>query len=90
MSNFQCQQKLAEMKGKNINNNFNSDLGRDYYTIAQCARRVGSTPQSIYRWINKGTFVPVIKIGSTYRVKVDDFEAWIESALQFSQTMKEA
>jgi excisionase family DNA binding protein len=57
------------------------DLSHGYYSIADCARRLGTTPQTIYKWMEKDQFVPVIKIGSTFRVKIQDFESWINSIL---------
>ena len=65
------------------------DLGRGYYSIAECARRIDTTPQTIYKWMNKGLFVPVIKVGSTYRVKIQDFENWVDSILTNASTKKE-
>jgi hypothetical protein len=32
--------------------------------------------------MDKGLFIPVIKVGSTYRVKVQDFEDWINEEIQ--------
>lgn len=57
------------------------DLSSGYYSIAECARRMATTPQTIYKWMEKGEFVPVIKVGSTYRVKTSDFESWVNSIL---------
>ena len=57
------------------------DLSRGYYSIAECARRLATTPQTIYKWMDKGEFAPVIKVGSTYRVKTSDFESWVNSIL---------
>jgi hypothetical protein len=39
--------------------------------------------------MDKGQFVPVIKVGSTYRVKVQDFEDWINSILTNPSVKKE-
>jgi hypothetical protein len=33
-------------------------------------------------WIDKGQFAPVIKVGSTYMVKIQDFEDWITSIIR--------
>ena len=57
------------------------DLSRGYYSIAECARRLATTPQTIYKWMGKGEFAPVIKVGSMYRVKTSDFESWVNSIL---------
>jgi excisionase family DNA binding protein len=65
------------------------DLSRGYYSIAECARRIDTTPQTIYKWMTKGLFVPVIKVGSTYRVKIQDFENWVDSILTSTSTKKE-
>jgi excisionase family DNA binding protein len=65
------------------------DLSHGYYSIAECARRLATTPQTIYKWMDKGQFVPVIKVGSTYRVKVQDFEDWINSILTSPSMKKE-
>ena len=65
------------------------DLSHGYYSIAECARRLATTPQTIYKWMDKGQFVPVIKVGSTYRVNVQDFENWINSILTSPSMKKE-
>jgi excisionase family DNA binding protein len=65
------------------------DLRCGYYSIAECARRIDTTPQTIYKWMDKGLFVPVIKVGSTYRVKIQDFENWVDSILTSASTRKE-
>ena len=65
------------------------DLSRGYYSIAECARRIDTTPQTIYKWMNKGLFIPAIKVGSTYRVKIQDFENWVDSILTNASTKKE-
>ena len=65
------------------------DLSSGYYSIAECARRLATTPQTIYKWMDKGQFVPVIKVGSTYRVKIQDFENWVDSILTSASTKKE-
>ena len=59
-----------------------TDLSNGYYSISECARRLAKTPQSIYMWIDKGQFAPAIKIGSTYMVKIQDFEDWITSIIK--------
>ena len=66
------------------------DLSGGYYSIAECARRIDATPQTIYKWMDKGLFIPVIKVGSTYRVKVQDFEDWINSILTNPSIKREA
>ena len=65
------------------------DLSGGYYSIAECARRIDTTPQTIYKWMTKGLFVPVIKVGSTYRIKIQDFENWVDSILTSASTKKE-
>jgi excisionase family DNA binding protein len=65
------------------------DLSGGYYSIAECARRIDATPQTIYKWMDKGLFIPVIKVGSTYRVKIQDFENWVDSILTSASTKKE-
>ena len=62
--------------------NSSIDLSNGYYSISECARRLAKTPQSIYMWIDKGQFAPVIKVGSTYMVKIQDFEDWIASIIR--------
>jgi excisionase family DNA binding protein len=57
------------------------DLSTGYYSISECAKRLAKTPQTIYMWIDKGQFAPAIKVGSTYLVKVQDFEDWITSII---------
>ena len=59
-----------------------TDLSNGYYSISECARRLAKTPQSIYMWIDKGQFAPVIKVGTTYMVKIQDFEDWITSIIK--------
>jgi excisionase family DNA binding protein len=65
------------------------DLSCGYYSIAECARRIDTTPQTIYKWMDKGLFVSAIKVGSTYRVKIQDFENWVDSILTSASTKKE-
>ena len=65
------------------------DLSFGYYSIAECARRIDTTPQTIYKWMGKGLFVPAIKVGYTYRVKIQDFENWVDSILTSASTKKE-
>ena len=62
--------------------NSSTDLSNGYYSISECARRLAKTPQSIYMWIDKGQFAPVIMVGSTYMVKIQDFEDWITSIIK--------
>ena len=62
--------------------NSSIDLSNGYYSISECARRLAKTPQSIYMWIDKGQFAPVIMVGSTYMVKIQDFEDWITSIIK--------
>ena len=57
------------------------DLSSGYYSISECAKRLSKTPQTIYLWIEKGQFAPVIKVGSTYMVKAQEFEDWITSLI---------
>jgi excisionase family DNA binding protein len=75
------------MQDQDVNH---EDLSSGYYSIAECASRLATTPQTIYKWMDKGQFVPVIKVGSTYRVKVQDFENWINSILTSPSVKKEA
>ena len=65
------------------------DISHDYYSIAECAKRLATTPQTIYKWIEKDQFVSVIKIGSTYRVNRKDFENWVFSILSDTPVGKE-
>ena len=53
------------------------DLSQDYYSVSECAKRLAKTPQTIYMWIKTGKFGPVIKVGSTYMVKIQDFDNWV-------------
>lgn len=62
--------------------NSSIDLSTGYYSISECAKRLAKTPQTIYMWIDKGQFAPVIRVGSTYLVKVQDFEDWINSIIR--------
>jgi hypothetical protein len=39
--------------------------------------------------IDKGQFAPVIKVGSTYMVKIQDFEDWINSIIRDEPIGKE-
>jgi excisionase family DNA binding protein len=61
---------------KQLNSN---DFSNGYYTIAECAKRLATSPQTIYNWIGKGEFAPVIKVASTLRVRVEDFDYWLQS-----------
>jgi excisionase family DNA binding protein len=65
------------------------DLSSGYYSISECAKRLAKTPQTIYMWIDKGQFAPVIKVGSTYLVKVQDFEDWITSIIRGDSIVEE-
>ena len=69
--------------------NSSIDLSNGYYSISECAKRLAKTPQTIYMWIDKGQFAPVIKVGSTYLVKVQDFEDWITSIIRGDSTVEE-
>ena len=69
--------------------NSSIDLSNGYYSISECAKRLAKTPQTIYMWIDKGQFAPVIKVGSTYLVKVQDFEDWITSILRGDSIVEE-
>ena len=69
--------------------NTSIDLSNGYYSISECARRLAKTPQSIYMWIDKGQFAPVIKVGSTYMVKIQDFEDWITSIIRGDSIVEE-
>ena len=73
---------LYERKNMIDVTNTSIDLSNGYYSISECARRLAKTPQSIYMWIDKGQFAPVIKVGSTYMVKIQDFEDWITSIIR--------
>jgi excisionase family DNA binding protein len=80
------------VKGKRVTDASNSsiDLSSGYYSISECAKRLAKTPQTIYMWIDKGQFAPVIKVGSTYLVKAQDFEDWISSIIRGDSTIQEA
>ena len=86
MSNFlkPANRLLALYERKNMTDvtNTSIDLSNGYYSISECARRLAKTPQSIYMWIDKGQFAPVIKVGSTYMLKIQDFEDWITSIIR--------
>lgn len=70
--------------------NSSIDLSSGYYSISECAKRLAKTPQTIYMWIDKGQFAPVIKVGSTYLVKAQDFEDWITSIIRDEPIDREA
>jgi len=93
MSNFlkPANRLLALYQRKNMTDVTNSsiDLSNGYYSISECAKRLAKTPQTIYMWIDKGQFAPVIKVGSTYLVKVQDFEDWITSIIRGDSTVEE-
>ena len=65
------------------------DLSSGYYSISECAKRLAKTPQTIYMWIDKGQFAPVIKVGSTYMVKAQEFEDWITSLISGESVSEE-
>ena len=65
------------------------DLSSGYYSISECAKRLAKTPQTIYLWIEKGQFAPVIKVGSTYMVKAQEFEDWITSLISGESVSEE-
>ncbi len=65
------------------------NLSTGYYSISECAKRLAKTPQTIYMWIDKGQFAPVIKVGSTYLVKEQDFEDWITSIVKGDSIIQE-
>jgi excisionase family DNA binding protein len=93
MSNFlkPANRLLALSERKNMTDVTNSsiDLSNGYYSISECAKRLAKTPQTIYMWIDKGQFAPVIKVGSTYLVKVQDFEDWITSIIRGDSIVEE-
>jgi excisionase family DNA binding protein len=79
------------VKGKRVTDASNSsiDLSSGYYSISECAKRLAKTPQTIYMWIDKGQFAPVIKVGSTYMVKAQEFEDWITSIIRGDSIVEE-
>jgi excisionase family DNA binding protein len=93
MSNFlkPANRLLVLYERKNMTDVTNSsiDLSNGYYSISECAKRLAKTPQTIYMWIDKGQFAPVIKVGSTYLVKVQDFEDWITSIIRGDSIVEE-
>ena len=53
-----------------------------YLTVAQAAKLVGTTRQTVYRWINEGK-IPVEKIGRETLIEAEEFYrhmdmAWVE------------
>lgn len=46
---------------------------------AEAARHLGLTPRTLYRLIDEGQ-IPAYKFGRVIRLKLDDIEAFIESA----------
>ena len=70
--------------------NSSIDLSTGYYSISECAKRLAKTPQTLYMWIDKGQFAPVINVGSTYLVKAQDFEDWITSIVRDEPIDREA
>jgi excisionase family DNA binding protein len=79
------------VKGKRVTDEPNSsiDLSNGYYSISECAKRLAKTPQTIYMWIDKGQFAPVIKVGSTYMVNAQEFEDWITSIIRGDSIVEE-
>ena len=48
-------------------------LKNEYFTVAQAAKSIGATRQTIYRWIKEGRF-PVEKIGKEKLIKKSIFK----------------
>ncbi len=65
------------------------DFSNGYYTIAECARRLAKSPQTVYNWISKGDFPPVVRVASTFRVRAEDFDNWMKSIVINVATEKE-
>jgi excisionase family DNA binding protein len=48
------------------------------YTIAQAAARLGVVERTAHKWVQRGVFpVPVLKVGGTLRVRVNQLEAFV-------------
>ena len=74
---------------KLTNLNGQENFSNGYYTIAECARKLATSPQTIYNWISKGEFAPVVRVASTFRVKAEDFENWMKSVVVKVSSEKE-
>ncbi len=53
------------------------DIAPDLLTIPQAARRLGISPDTLYRWCRAGTFEPAIRLGSHYRVSVPRLDRYL-------------
>jgi len=56
-----------------------ADQDIQWLGTAEAARHLGLTPRTLYRLIDEGQ-IPAYKFGRVIRLKLDDIQAFIESA----------
>jgi excisionase family DNA binding protein len=61
---------------------------KKYLTVSEIASDLGISCQTIYKWSQSGQFIPMPKLGGTYRIESNAYLEWKESQLNHSQTKK--
>ena len=56
---------------------------QNYITVPEVARDLGLSSQTIYKWFQTGQFIPMFKLGGSYRIEAKAYAEWKEN--QFSR-----
>lgn len=54
---------------------------KNYITVSEVARDLGLSSQTIYKWFQSGQFVPMFKLGGSYRIEAEAYTEWKENKL---------
>jgi excisionase family DNA binding protein len=54
---------------------------KNYITVSEVARDLGLSSQTIYKWFQSGQFVPMFKLGGSYRIEAEAYIEWKENQL---------
>ena len=57
--------------------------------VSDVAQELGLSSQTIYKWHQKGDFVPMFKIGGTYRIDEDKYAQWKQDRIPSSDSQGE-
>jgi excisionase family DNA binding protein len=58
--------------------------------VSDVAQELGLSSQTIYKWHQKGDFVPMIKFGGTYRIDENEYTKWKQEHILSSEPKSEA
>jgi excisionase family DNA binding protein len=58
--------------------------------VSDVAEELGLSSQTIYKWHQKGDFVPMFKIGGTYRIDENGYAKWKQDRIPSSEPKSEA